>query len=214
MSEQRETTRKGNILVVDDTPENLHLIVDSLTPEGYEVRPVPSGALALSAARLLPPDIILLDINMPEMDGFQVCRALKSDEQLKEIPVIFISARDETFDKVKAFRVGGADYITKPFQLDEVMARVQTHLTNYRLQRERKQMIADLEEALADVKTLSGLLPICAHCKKIRDDQGYWGQIEEYIQEHSNAQFSHGICPACIDQLYPELKNKTPPAET
>lgn len=207
MSEQRETTRKGNILVVDDIPENLHLLVDALTPEGYEVRPVPSGALALSAARLLPPDIILLDINMPEMDGFQVCRALKSDEELKEIPVIFISARDETFDKVKAFRVGGADYITKPFQLDEVMARVQTHLTNYRLQRERKQMIVDLEEALADVKTLSGLLPICAHCKKIRDDQGYWGQIEIYIQEHSNAQFSHGICPACRDQLYPELND-------
>ncbi|MCB9135941.1 MAG: response regulator [Anaerolineales bacterium] len=119
----------GNILVVDDTPANLRLLAGMLTENHYKVRPVPNGMLALGAAKAAPPDLILLDINMPGMNGYEVCKALKSEEATRDIPIIFISALDEVTDKVKAFEVGGVDYVTKPFQFEEVMARIETHLT-------------------------------------------------------------------------------------
>ena len=118
----------ADILVVDDTPENLQLLSEMLKSWGYKARPVTSGTLALQAARSKRPDIILLDIHMPEMDGYQLCGHLKADDTLKEIPVLFISALNETADKVKAFECGGADYITKPFQADEIHARIKAHL--------------------------------------------------------------------------------------
>ena len=119
---------KANILVVDDTPENLRLLVGVLNEKGYQTRPVPHGKLAISAAQLNPPDLILLDILMPDMDGYEVCAQLKADDKTKQIPVIFLTAVNEVLDKVKAFAVGGVDYITKPFQVEEVLARVETHL--------------------------------------------------------------------------------------
>ena len=121
--------------MVDDTPANLQLLASMLKERGYKTRPVPSGQLALQAAVSDPPDLILLDISMPDMDGYEVCRRLKADDKLKDMPVMFISALNEVLDKVKAFSVGGVDYITKPFQFDEVQARVDTHLKIRRLQR-------------------------------------------------------------------------------
>src|ERR1700730_1292209 len=118
---------RNQIMAVDDQPENLRLLEDMLRHRGYMVRSFPRGRLALAAARQNPPDLILLDINMPEMNGYEVCERLKNDAQLAGIPVIFLSALSETDDKVKAFRSGGVDYIAKPFQVDEVQARVDTH---------------------------------------------------------------------------------------
>jgi sigma-B regulation protein RsbU (phosphoserine phosphatase) len=118
----------ASILIVDDTAANLQVLAGMLKDRGYKVRPAPSGKLALSAARRDPPDLILLDINMPEMNGYEVCEHLKADDQLQAIPVIFISALTEPLDKVKAFANGGVDYITKPFQMEELHARVETHL--------------------------------------------------------------------------------------
>ena len=135
MDVRKTNNYKGNILVVDDTPQNLRLLVSILQKQGYEVRPVPNGKLALSGARGFLPDLILLDIMMPEMDGYEVCSQLKADARTKDIPIIFISAIDELVDKVKAFEVGGVDYITKPFQVEEVLARVETHLALQRLQK-------------------------------------------------------------------------------
>ena len=129
-----------NILLVDDTPANLLLLVRMLTERGYQPRTVLSGKLALQAARAEPPDLILLDITMPEMNGYEVCAQLKADAALKDIPVIFISALNETMDKVKAFRVGAVDYVTKPFQFEEVYARVQTHLQLRRLEKLRDDL--------------------------------------------------------------------------
>jgi signal transduction histidine kinase len=126
---------KGNILAIDDTPANLRLLVGILTEQGYKVRPVPNGKLALSGIFQSPPDLILLDIMMPEMDGYEVCSRLKADARTKDIPVIFISAINEVLDKVKAFSVGGVDYITKPFHVEEVLARVETHLALQNLQK-------------------------------------------------------------------------------
>jgi len=120
-----------DIIVVDDQPANLKLMEDMLRQQGYGVRSFPRGRMALRAAAERPPDLILLDINMPEMNGFEVCERLKTDEKLALIPVIFLSALNETDDKVKAFHAGGVDYITKPFQFEEVQARVETHLSLY-----------------------------------------------------------------------------------
>src|SRR5687767_8187705 len=124
----RHSSEKS-IVVVDDTPENLHLLADMLSAQGYRIRLAPNGERALATVQKEKPDLILLDIIMPEMDGFDVCRHLKSDERFADIPVIFISALNEAFDKVTAFSIGAVDYITKPFQIEEVLARVQTHLS-------------------------------------------------------------------------------------
>ena len=146
---EQRTSREDvpNVIVVDDTPANLQLLTGMLKERGYKVRPVPSGKLALQAAKNDPPDLILLDIMMPEMDGYEVCERLKADEKLREIPVIFISALNETMDKVKAFGVGGVDYVTKPFQFEEVDARVSTHLKLQRQRRELKELQRVREEA-------------------------------------------------------------------
>ena len=147
---------KPNILVVDDTPANLQLLASMLKERGYKTRPVPNGTLALQAALSEPPDLILLDIHMPDIDGYEVCQSLKADEALKDIPVIFISALNEVLDKVKAFSVGGVDYITKPFQVDEVQARVDTHLKIRRLQEELERHNRQLGKLVqAQVKKIS-----------------------------------------------------------
>ena len=143
------------ILIVDDTPENLRVLLELLKRQGYKVRAVPSGKLALQAAASEPPDLILLDIMMPEMDGYEVCRRLKEDPKLSEIPVVFLSALDDTLDKVRAFDAGGVDYVTKPFQFEEVRARVQTHLRMRRLQvqlEEHNQQLRDrVEEQVREI---------------------------------------------------------------
>ena len=140
---------KEHILLVDDTPDNLRLLSQILSQRQYRVRAVTSGDRALESVRLVPPDLILLDIRMPGMDGFEVCRALKGNQKTQNIPVIFISALDDVSDKVKAFAVGGVDYITKPFQYEEVVARAETHLALRRLQRELRQSNRKMAEELA-----------------------------------------------------------------
>ena len=145
-------TTQGDILVVDDTPNNLHLLHKMLSDKGYEVRTVINGEMAIKAAKADPPDLILLDINMPKMNGYQVCSSLKAIEQTSEIPVIFLSALDGVFDKVKAFSVGGVDYITKPFQWPEVLARIQNQLTMRNLRQQLMAQNAKLQEEIRERK--------------------------------------------------------------
>ena len=141
-------SENATIMVVDDQPANLKLLEDMLKVRGYRVRSFPRGRLALAAAVQNPPDLFLLDINMPEMNGYEVCQRLKSDRALSATPVIFLSALSATEDKVKAFQAGGADYITKPFQLEEVQARVLTHLKLHQLQQALRVQNDLLEEAV------------------------------------------------------------------
>ena len=152
-----------DIMVVDDTPANLMVLMELLKNVGYKVRPIPKGRLALQAARNSRPDLILLDINMPEMNGYEVCQALKADPELAEIPVIFISALDETEDKVKAFERGGVDYITKPFQFQEVLARVETHLKLNSLQQEMARKNHLLGQQLQELQQLESLRDSLIH---------------------------------------------------
>jgi two-component system, NtrC family, sensor kinase len=158
MSSPLTNHRKANILVVDDTPANLRLLAGLLTDNGYKVRPVINGELAINAARGFPPDLVLLDIMMPEMDGYQVCQQLKANEKTKDIPIIFVSAINEIVDKVKAFSVGGVDYITKPFQVEEVLARVKIHLEIRQLQKsltnKNEELAKTLEQLQATQKEL------------------------------------------------------------
>jgi len=149
MSHSQTDTPKADIMIVDDTRANLRLLSQILAEQGYQVRPVPSGALALAAAHAEPPDLILLDIRMPEMNGYQVCERLKADATTREVPIIFISALDAAEDKVNAFAVGGVDYVTKPFQNKEVLARVETHLTLQRLHTQLQEANQKMEHELA-----------------------------------------------------------------
>ncbi|MFB2919374.1 EAL domain-containing protein [Aerosakkonema funiforme] len=145
MNKDIASTIKGNILLVDDTPDNLHLLSNLLSAQGYKVRCVTNGQTALKAARAKLPDLILLDIMMPHMNGYEVCQILKSDTQTRDVPVIFLSALDEVLDKVKAFSVGGVDYITKPFQFQEVLIRVENQLALKTAETKVRQLNAELE---------------------------------------------------------------------
>jgi len=195
---------KQKIFIVDDTPANIQILDETLKDE-YEIYFALNGKDALQNAAAMIPDLILLDIMMPEMDGYEVCRTLKDNSLLKDIPVIFITALDQADHETKGLELGAVDYITKPFNPAIVRLRVKNQLE---LKKHRDGLAlrnAELQEALAKIKTLSGLLPICASCKKIRDDKGYWNRIETYISDHSEAEFSHSICPECTKKLYPEL---------
>ncbi|MEG4943272.1 response regulator [Microcoleus sp. F4-D5] len=150
----------ANLLVVDDTPDNLRLLSTMLSNKGYKVRGVINGEMALKAARSTPPDLILLDITMPQMNGYEVCQHLKADARTSSIPVIFLSALDRVLDKVKAFAVGGVDYITKPFHLEEVLARVENQLTIQRLQKKLHEQNARLQESEAKEREKSQQLEL------------------------------------------------------
>ncbi|MDY0220129.1 MAG: response regulator [Desulfobacterium sp.] len=215
-----EDNTRADIVIVDDNPYNLKVLSTTLKKEGYEVRPATGGQSALDAIYAKAPELILLDVMMPEMNGYEVCTSLKDNEKTREIPIIFITALDDVRDKVKGFSMGCVDYISKPFQEEEVLARVRTQIRLGRLQhrlviqnerlkkdaKEKELLILELQTLIDNVKVLSGLLPICASCKKIRSDQGYWEHLEIYIETHTEAIFSHGICPGCAEKLYGHQK--------
>lgn len=146
-----DTIPKGNILIVDDTPDNLRLLSAPLLDRGYKVRCAIDGAMALMGAQAAPPDLIMLDIKMPQMDGYEVCQRLKADDRTREIPVIFISALDEVLDKVKAFTSGGVDYIQKPFHIEEVFARIENQLTIRRLQMQLQAQNHQLQQTQTEL---------------------------------------------------------------
>ncbi len=148
-TETINTQNTPNILIVDDVAANLKVLGDILKTDGYKVRPVPNGILALQVAKKEKPDLILLDIMMPDMDGFEVCRRLKEIQELQNVPIIFISALNDTSDIVKALSIGGVDYITKPFQAEEVKARVATHIKIHQQSKELQKLMADKDRFIS-----------------------------------------------------------------
>jgi DNA-binding response OmpR family regulator len=209
---------ESKILVVDDIIKNIQLLGSVLGKEGYAVSYATEGAKALEMAVSEPFDLILLDVMMPEMDGFEVCRQLKQHPETEGIPILFLTAKSEQDDIIRGLQEGAVDYLTKPFNPPELLARVKTHLALQkakadllrskteleRKNRDLERLLAENQKALAEIKTLRGILPICSSCKKIRDDEGYWTQIEAYIQEHSSAEFTHSLCLDCARKLYPD----------
>lgn len=201
-------SEKPLVLIVDDVPKNLQVLGNILRKKDYNIAAATSGKQALDMVEKVLPDLILLDIMMPDIDGFEVCEKLKSSTRAKDIPVIFLTAKTTTEDIVKGFEVGAVDYLTKPFNSLELLARAQTHIELKQSRDKERELIVKLKDALAKVKQLSGLIPICSRCKKIRDDEGYWQRVEEYLENHSEAQLTHSLCPECVIKLFPEMSNE------
>jgi DNA-binding response OmpR family regulator len=196
----------NRILVVDDEEGVLNAVKRIFKKDDYKMEFAQDGEKALQIAMSFDPDIVILDIMMPGIDGYEVCRRLKSGRKTSEVMVLLLSAKSDLKDKLAGYEALADDYLTKPYEPEELRARIKILLRLKNTLDERNRLIGELKDTLTKVKVLSGLLPICANCKKIRDDQGYWNQIETYIRDHSEANFSHSICSDCANELYPELK--------
>jgi sigma-B regulation protein RsbU (phosphoserine phosphatase) len=196
-----------NVLVADDDQTSRQVLNAILTGEHYSVTEVDNGLTALETLQSATEAFVaLIDWEMPGMEGTEVCRRVRELSNSQPIHLILLTARDSKSDVVQGLRTGANDYIVKPFNRTELLARVSIGAQMVGLQRSLTRHIAELESALKRVKQLGGLLPICSYCKKIRDDSNYWQQVESYVMHHSDAQFSHSICPSCYESIVkPEM---------
>ncbi len=204
------------ILIAEDDVVSRRMLEVFLIRWGYQVVVATDGA---EAWRVLesgdPPKLAILDWMMPVMDGIEICRRVRETQRGSPSYLIILTARGGNTDIVRGLEAGADDYITKPFNGDELRARLSVGVRVVELQTNLADRVNELEHALAGVKQLQGLLPICCYCKKIRDDRNYWQQVEGYISAHSEAQFSHGVCPDCYEKLVkPELSKVSPRKET
>ncbi|MEM6795051.1 MAG: response regulator, partial [Acidobacteriota bacterium] len=183
------------VLAADDEPVVRQVLVNHLGSAGYRTLCASSGAEALSLIETEPVDLVLLDVMMPRLSGYEVCRRIRQRFGPEELPVIFLSAQSRVADRVAAFYEGGNDSLTKPISKTELLSRVEAHLT----------LLASHRRRASELKALQGLLSICEKCHRIRDDQGEWIQMEVYIDQRSEARFSHGYCPQCAENLAREF---------
>ena len=196
---------KARILVVEDEAIVAMDIADTLKKLEYGITDtVPSGEQAIASIKQNRPDLIFMDIGLKgEMDGIQTAAQIRAPYS---IPVIFLTAfvDEKTLDRAKITLPAG--YLTKPFEENDLRIAIEVGLYRSKLEKERETLIKELQEAMSKIKTLSGLIPICAWCKKIRDDRGYWQTVEQYVRDHSQADFTHGMCPDCQKKYFPEAK--------
>ena len=206
-----------SILIVDDSPDQQALLRSILGKAGYNDVLIADSAQSASALLHLDGeapsqriDLILMDVLMPEQDGVETCRQIKRCAHFQDVPVIMVTAKNDLSNLKEAFAAGAMDYISKPVNSVELLARVSSALLlKQEMDRRKNRELElrrsneELQKALKEVKVLRGLIPICASCKKIRNDGGFWQQLEEYLGEHSEAEFSHGLCQPCIKKLYP-----------
>jgi DNA-binding response OmpR family regulator len=260
-----------NILIVEDSPTQTKLLRSILEEKGYIVDAAPDGMQALEIIHKKKPQLVITDIVMPKMDGFALCKALKSHPDLKQIPVLLLTSLSDPQDVIKGLQAGADNFLTKPYESATLLSRIRHIFANQELRKDKdlnsdieivfgdqkffisadKMQIVDLlvstyenavqknnelhkahndlievyrqleqknidleklnqnlTHALAEVKTLSGLLPICAYCKKIREDDRYWNQIESYMAKKVDVEFTHGICPDCTRKFFPEVASK------
>jgi DNA-binding response OmpR family regulator len=194
------------ILIAEDDPVSRRLLQAALIKWGYEVTVTTNGKEAWAALQQPDaPSLLVLDWLMPETDGVEVCRQARQNPALKSAYIILLTSRGSKEDIVEGLQAGADDYVTKPFDHGELRARVQVGSRVVQLQSALADRVKELEEAIANVKQLQGLLPICSYCKKIRDDGNYWHRVESYIAGHANVRFSHGICPECSGKLKADL---------
>jgi len=210
-----DNKKRSNVLIVDDFYQNIRIVANILKRENYQMTFAQTGKSALECTKTKDFDLILMDIVLPNMDGYEVCKALKKNSETKDVPVIFLTGKTDTESILKGFEIGASDYVTKPFNESELLARVKTHLKlkkardiQNQLISEKENLISELQKALEEIRTLKGFIPICASCKKIRNDEDYWEQVDVYIQKHTEIKFSHGLCPACAKKLYPGFYEK------
>lgn len=196
------------ILTADDDAMLRHGLSVQLQRWGYEPIVCASGEEARAALRAEdPPQVAILDRSMPGIGGIELCAEIRADHKLKSTYVILLTAHDTRDDILHGLDGGADEYLTKPLDWEMLRARLRTGARIANLQRDLAQRVAELQEALANVKRLSGLLPMCAYCKRIRDDGDYWQQLESYLSDHSEAEFSHGICPPCLERVSKEFES-------
>ena len=190
------------ILIAEDDPVSSRVLTANLTNWGHEVVAVSNGLEAWQALQQDDaPHLVILDWMMPELEGPEVCRRLRQSSREIATYVILLTARHGVEEVVSGIAAGADDYLTKPYHRDELRVRVQVGVRMIELQMKLADRVLQLEQALEQVKRLQGIIPICGYCKKIRDDQDYWQNVESYIATHSEAQFSHGICPPCYAKV-------------
>jgi DNA-binding response OmpR family regulator len=196
------------VLIADDHRENRALLQALLRGESYQTIEARNGEEALAElTKATEPIVALLDWQMPKMEGLDVCAAARRLPNPPPMFLFLVTVRDSKDDIVAGLRSGANDYITKPFHKDEMLARIKIGAQMVQLQQSLLDRVRELADALARVKQLSGLLPICGFCKKVRNDRDYWQQVEEYISSHSEVKFSHGVCPDCYENLLkPQLE--------
>jgi phosphoserine phosphatase RsbU/P len=193
------------ILIAEDDQTSRRVLQAVLSKWDYQVVESQNGSEAwdvLQADRTM--QMAIFDWMMPEMDGLELTRRIRASETLSGMYIILLTAKGRTEDIVAGLEAGANDYVAKPFNREELMARVGVGRRVAELQQALALRVGELEVTLAEIKTLKGLIPMCASCKKIRDDQGFWQQVEGYLMQHSQAEFSHGLCPECMEKHYPE----------
>ena len=195
------------ILIAEDDATSRFLLQATLKQWNYEVIETSDGPEAWAQLQQKDaPQLAILDWMMPTMDGIEVCRRVRQNPAKQHIYIIMLTTKDDEEDVVKGLHAGANDYITKPFKRRELEARIQVGMRVVQLQNELTQQVQVLQEAMAREKRLQGLVPICSYCKKIRNDNNYWQQVERYIEDYSDVAFSHSICPDCYTtKVQPEL---------
>jgi DNA-binding response OmpR family regulator len=194
------------VLIAEDDAVSRLLLESILREWGYEVVSTSDGQAAWAALQAPgAPRMAILDWQMPGLDGLELCRRVRANPATESVYVLLLTGKGGTENIVLGLRAGASDYLTKPFDLDELSARLGVGRRVVELQHHLAERVAELEQTLAQVKRLQGLIPICAWCKKVRDDRNYWQQVEEYIGQHSEARFSHGICPECFAERSGEV---------
>ena len=200
-----------SILVVDDSPETRSELQSILAVAGYQQIVLAESAheafqrlgLANASAPAETVELVLMDIMMRDTDGVEACRRIKADKRYRDLPILMVTAIKAGAFLETAFAAGAADYVTKPINRLELLTRMSSALKLKREMDRRKAREEELEQALQEIKVLRGILPICSRCKKIRDEDGQWHSVESYIKGHSEADFSHLICPECLDKHFP-----------
>jgi DNA-binding response OmpR family regulator len=188
-------------LIADDDRTTTILLRGTLARQSFDVTVVHDGEIAWQTIAAESPSLALIDWMMPGVDGLELCRRIRAQAAHSHMYLILLTSRAERDDVVAGLDAGADDYLVKPFDPDELRARVQVGIRIMRLQSRLAQRVEELQATLANVKQLRGLLPICSYCKRVRSDENYWQQVEQYVSEHTEAQFSHGICPPCYDKV-------------
>jgi sigma-B regulation protein RsbU (phosphoserine phosphatase) len=207
-------SNKVRILVAEDDPVTRRLLETTLTRIGADVITAADGEIAWRMLQTLTgknaPELVVLDWMMPGLDGIEVCRNLRTTPGLEFMYILLLTARSEKEDLAMGLAAGANDYIAKPFHPIELESRVRVGQKMVNLQKSLASRITDLESALADVRRLQGLLPICSYCKKVRDEENYWQQVEAYITTHSDLELSHSVCPTCLERVMREMDSEVP----
>lgn len=203
------------VLIAEDDEVSRQFLAATLRGWGYEVQEAADGAgawhaLALPAGEGEAPRLAILDWMMPRLDGLQICARIRRSPAHSGTYLILLTSRGGREDLVRGLHSGADDYLIKPFDREELRARLQVGVRVLRLQADLRARVRELESALRSVQKLQGLLPICAYCKRIRNDQNYWQQVETYLSEHTQAQFTHGICPECLAKVAPRELEDSP----